>query len=59
MFWRTWRDGWLLSLREITQRTLKSGRIQSAFRPNVGDVVLVKEAIPRGRLRIRKVVSLV
>ena len=36
-----------------------SGRIQSAFRPNVGDVVLVKEAIPRGRLRIRKVVSLV
>ena len=59
MFWRTWPDGWLLSLHEITQRTLKSGRIQSAFRPNVGDVVLVKEAIPHGRLRIRKVVSLV
>ena len=59
MFWRTWRDGWLLSHLEITQRTLKSGRIQSVFRPNVGDVVLVKEAIPRGRLRIRKVVSFV
>ena len=59
MFWRIWRNKYLLSLRERTQRKLKSGRMQSHFTPNVGDVVLVKDDLPRGCWRIGKVVNLV
>ena len=54
MFWRIWRYEYLLSLRERTQRKLKSGRIQSHFTPNIGDVVLVKDDLPRGCWRIGK-----
>ena len=59
MFWRIWRNEYLLSLRERTQRKLKSGRIQSHFTPNIGDVVLVKDDLPRGCWRIGKVVNFV
>ena len=59
MFWRMWRNEYLLSLRERTQRKLKSGRKQSHFTPNIGDVVLVKDDLPRGCWRIEKVVNLV
>lgn len=59
MFWKMWREDYLLSLRERTQNTLKSGRIQSHFSPNVGDVVLLKDNLPRGCWKLGKVVNLV
>ena len=59
MFWKMWCDDYMLSLRERTQNTLKSGRVQSHFPPNIGDVVLLKENIPRGCWKLGKVVNLV
>ena len=59
MFWKMWRDDYLLSLRERTQNTLKSGRVQSHFSPNIGDVVLLKDNLPRGCWKLGKVVNLV
>ena len=59
MFWKIWRDEYLLSLRERTQSTLKFRRIQSHFSPSVDDVVLIKDDIPRGCWRVGKVLRLV
>ena len=59
MFWKIWRDEYLLSLRERTQSMLKSRRVQSNVSPSVGDIVLIKEDIPRGCWKFGKVVSLV
>ena len=53
-FWKTWRDEYLLSLRERTQSKLKSGRVQSEFSVNIGDVVSLKEDVPRGCWRLGK-----
>ena len=57
-FWKTWREDYLLSLRERTQSKLKCHRIQSAQSPSEGDIVLVKDEIPRGCWKIAKVLSL-
>ena len=54
-----WRDEYLLSLRERTQNTLKSGRIQSQLLSSEGDVVLIKDDLPRGCWRLGKIISLV
>jgi hypothetical protein len=51
-FWKLWRDEYLLNLRERTQRQLKTGRIQSDISPSVGDVILVKEDLPRSCWKI-------
>ena len=59
MFWKIWRDEYLLSLRGRTQSTLKFRRIQSQFSPSVDDVVLIKDDIPRGCWRVGKVLRLV
>ena len=59
VFWKLWRDEYLLSLRERTKNALKAGNKQSHLSPGVGDVVLVKEDIPRGCWRLGKVIRLV
>ena len=46
------------SLRERTKTALKAGN-NHIFSPGVGDVVLVKEDIPRGCWRLGKVIRLV
>lgn len=58
-FWKVWRDDYLLNLRERTQSTLKTGRCHSHFSPSVGDVVLIKDKIPRGCWRLGKVIKLI
>ena len=58
-FWNTWREEYLLSLRERTQSQIQSKRIQSSHFPTAGDIVLVKDDIPRGCWKLAKVVSLV
>ena len=58
-FWRSWRNDYLLNLRERTQTKLKSHRIQSNESPKVGNIVQIKEDIPRGSWRIGKIVELI
>lgn len=58
-FWKVWRDDYLLSLRERTQSTLKRGKHQTKFSANVGDIVLIKDNVPRGSWRIGKICDLV
>lgn len=58
-FWRIWRDDYLLSMRERSQRKLKERRTQSPFNANVGDVVLVKDDLPRGMWRIGRICELI
>ena len=46
-FWNSWRHDYLTSLRERTQTRLKTARIQSHLTCNVGDIVLIKDKVPR------------
>ena len=58
-FWQTWRDEYLLSLRERTQTHLKENRIRSQQTPKAGRIVLIKENLPRGTPRIGQIKELV
>ena len=58
-FLKLWQDEYLLSLRERTKKALKAGNKRSHFSLGVGDVVLVKEDIPRGCWKLGKVIRLV
>ena len=49
----------MLSLRERTQKTLKTPRIQSAAHPSKGDVVLLKDNSLRGNWKLRKLEALI
>ena len=57
-FWQVWRNEYLLSLRERYQRSVKSPRKQSSALPNVGDVVLIKDDVPRGQWKMGKLTRL-
>jgi len=48
-FWKTWKEDYLLSLRERSRRTLKGPRIESSESPTIGTVVQVKEDLPFGK----------
>ena len=52
------REDFVLSLRERTQSKLKCHKVQSAQSPSEGVIVLIKDEIPRGCLKIAKVISL-
>jgi len=58
-FWKTWKEDYLLSLRERSRRTLKGPRIESSESPTIGTVVQVKEDLPRGSWKIGKIVELI
>ena len=55
-FWKIWRDEYLLSLRERQQIKLKQPR---AFTANIGDVVLIKDDLPRGSWRLGRIQELI
>ena len=57
-FWQIWRNEYLLSLRERTQSKIKSHRVQSSAFPSVGDVVLIKDNLPRGQWKMGKITEL-
>ena len=57
-FWKIWRDDYLLSLRERTTIKLKSNRVQSSEKPKNGDVVLIKDDLPRGSWKIGRIIQL-
>ena len=56
-FWKLWRDEYLANLRERSQHSLRSNRIKSPFTVHVGDVVLVKDNLPRGCWKIGRIVE--
>ena len=58
-FWKTWRNDYLLSLRERTQVKMKESSIKSNFSPSIGDVVLIKGDLPRGKWRKGKIHELI
>ncbi|MCG8078604.1 MAG: hypothetical protein JAY75_20500, partial [Candidatus Thiodiazotropha taylori] len=57
-FWKLWRDEYLLSLRERLQTTIKTHRIQSSSKPCVGDIILVKDELPRSCWKMGKITDL-
>ena len=59
IFWKLWFNEYALSLRERTQKTLKTPRIQSAVHPSKGDVVLLKDNSLRGSWRLGKIEALI
>ena len=54
-----WKNEYLLSLRERTQLFMKSPRSTSATIPEVGNVVLIKENLPRGRWKVGRISELI
>ena len=58
-FWKLWRDDYLLSLRERSQTNLKGPRTHSQFSANVGDVILIKDDLPRGSWRMGRIQDLI
>lgn len=48
-----------LSLRERMQSKLKSCRVQSPFVPKVGNVVLIKDDLPRSTWKLGRIVKLI
>lgn len=57
-FWKIWKNDYLLNLRERTQTKLKTNRILSEMIPSVGDVVLIKDDLPRGQWKLSRIVDL-
>ena len=49
----------MLSLRERQQIKLKQPRVQSSFTANIGDVVLIKDDLPRGSWRLGRIQELI
>ena len=58
-FWKLWREDYLLSLRERSQTNLKGPRAYSQFSANVGDVILIKDDLPRGSWRMGRIQDLI
>ena len=57
VLWRSWRDEYLLSLREIGTR-LRQPRSTVPVQPSVGDVVLIKDDLPRGCWKLGRVIGI-
>ena len=58
-FWKSWRDDYLASIRERMQYSLRSPRILSPFQAKIGDVVLIKDNVPRGCWKTGRIRELV
>ena len=58
-FWKIWKTDYILNLRERSKSHLSSSRIQAHEKPNVGDIVQLKEDTPRGSWRLGKIVELI
>ena len=58
-FWSLWRNEYLLNLRERAQMRLKEPHGKVTGPPRVGDVVLIKDDLPRGRWKVGRVCELI
>lgn len=57
-FWTLWRNDYLLNLRERRQTHLNHPRKQANNLPEIGDVVLIKDDLPRAKWKIGKILEL-
>ena len=58
-FWEIWRKEYLLGLRERNQIWHKQARSSTTQTPRIGDVVLIKENLPRGQWRVGRINKLI
>ena len=58
-FWQIWCKDYLLSLRERCNSTVNKVRNTAKGKPQIGDVVLIKESLPRGQWKIGKITKLI
>ncbi|XP_066926074.1 uncharacterized protein [Clytia hemisphaerica] len=58
-FWKIWKNDYLLNLRERTKSRLSSPRIQAHEKPNVGDIVQLKDDTPRGSWKLGRITGLI
>ena len=58
-FWKVWKDGYLLNLRERKQLFQKHSRIQAKKCPKIGDIVQIKDSLPRGTWRMGHIVEMI
>ena len=58
-FWKTWKDDYLLRLQERSKMKLKSPRYKATDTPRVVVIIQMKEDLPRGSWKMRKIVELV
>ena len=58
-FWQISRNDYLLRLRETTQMRMKEKRVRYPYLAKVGDVVLIKDDLPRGNWRLGKINELI
>ena len=58
-FWNSWKNDYLLSLRERYEKCLKSPRIISNISPVEGQIVHVKDKMPTGTWKIAKIQDLI
>ena len=56
-FWKAWKDAYLLNQRERNQPFQKHPRLQAKKRPKIGDIVQIKDSLPRGTWRMRRIVE--
>ena len=54
-----WREEYLTSLRERTQSWLSGVRSSASECASKGDVVLIKDSLPRGNWRLGKITELI
>lgn len=57
-FWKIWKDDYLICLRERTQSSLRQARVKAPFSVRVGDIVMIKDDLPRGTWKMGKIVEL-
>lgn len=58
-FWKIWRAEYITALREKHTRHIKQTRVKQNYIPQLNDVVLLEENLPRGQWRLAKVVQLI
>ena len=58
-FWQIWCKDYLLSLRERCNSTVNKVRNTAKGKPQIGDVVLIKESLLRGQWKIGKITKLI
>ena len=58
-FWQTWCKDYLLSLRERCNTGVNKAQNTAKEKPQTGDVVLIKQSLPRGQWKIGKITKLI
>ena len=58
-FWKVWKDGYLLNLRERNRLFQKHPQIQAKKCPKIGDIVQIKDSLLRGTWRMVRLVEMI